>query len=218
MTAPTRKHPNHQDENQPNHRAAGASTDAPAKAPNRDRYGRDHKRNPFRIANAVVASFITVLFLGHAFMGELSLVFPVSKNLEPLVFVGLGALALHIILSAITTLDMWLSKTRPASDRKKKHQIKKWVFGVILLIIAGLHIVVMMTPAASLRASGQVIPALLLMGVAAIVLCVHICTGAKSVARDLNLPAEVRFPIRALAISLTLALCLAIALIIAFGI
>ena len=175
------------------------------------------RRSPVRVANGIAAAAITLLFTGHAFLGELSLVFPVPETLKPLVFAGLAAMGLHVILSLATTYVMYTDKERPASKRKKRHQWQKWLTGTAVLLAAGAHMVVMGTPAASLRANGQVGIALALMATTAVLLCVHICTGVKSLTHDLGLSPEWRLPLRALAMSLTVALCLAVVVVLAFG-
>ena len=171
---------------------------------------RPHTRA--RVANAVAACFIMLLFLVHACLGTLKLYWPeMPSSLEFIVWFGVAVIAIHIIISIATTYEMWTDTVRPPSDRKKRHQILKWVTGVLLVCAIVVHqlCVAQLLPPATVDM--LTLPALI---VTAILLCWHLFVGAKSLTRDLNLRYTLRTPMRVVSIVITVVVCVAVFLLI----
>ena len=142
-----------------------------------------------------------LLFLAHACLGTLKQFWPgMPSSLEWLVWVGVAVIGLHVLIVAGTTYEMWTDTVRPISDRKKQHQIKKWVTGGILLLAIVFHQVWL--------ASG--VWSIVIMAATAIALCVHLFTSMKSLTRDLGLSKKLRTPLRVAVIALTALICTAL--------
>jgi len=167
---------------------------------------------PARVFNAVAAGIIMLLFLVHACLGTLKLYWPeMPSNLEFIVWFGVAIIAVHVIASIVTTYEMWTDTVRPPSDRKKRHQILKWVTGILLLVSIVIHqlcVSELLPPAA---VDVLTLPALI---VTAILLCWHLFVGAKSLTRDLNLKSAFRTPLRVVFIVITVVVCAAVLVLI----
>ncbi|MBQ6586168.1 MAG: hypothetical protein IJH83_05105 [Coriobacteriales bacterium] len=164
---------------------------------NDDRY----PRSKLRTFGAWIALAITLLFLAHACLGTLRQFWPnIPSSLEWLVWVGVGLIGVHVVLAGATTYAMWTDTVRPPSERKKQHQIKKWVTGGILLLAAIFHQLWL----------GHGIWTQLIMALTAVALCVHLFTSMKSLTRDLGLSKAWRTPARTFVIALTVLICLAL--------
>ena len=171
-------------------------------------------KDPYRRVNALLAAVITLFFLIHGALGCLLLLFPgFPHEWAVIVWIGAALVGLHVVLSVITTLRMLTDTERPPSQRKKRHQVLKWVTGIVLLVCVILHLVLFRgqePPIDSLQAN---LVAAILMILLVVSLGVHICTGIKSLTRDLDLPKAIRTPLRLATV--LLALCLGAALLIA---
>ncbi|MDO5117535.1 MAG: hypothetical protein Q4D34_03520 [Eggerthellaceae bacterium] len=171
---------------------------------------RPHTRA--RVVNAVAACFIMLLFLVHACLGTLKLYWPdMPSSLEFIVWFGVAVIVFHVIASIVTTYEMWTDTVRPPSDRKKRHQVLKWVTGVLLacsIVVHQLCVAQLLPPAA---VDTLTLPALI---VTAILLCWHLFVGAKSLTRDLNLRGALRTPLRVMFIVITVVVCVAVFLLI----
>ncbi|MBQ6453011.1 MAG: hypothetical protein IJJ14_01480 [Coriobacteriales bacterium] len=162
-------------------------------------------RSKLRTIGAWVALSITLLFLAHACLGTLRQFWPnMPSSLEWLVWVGVGLIGLHVIIAAGTTYTMWTDTERPPSQRKRQHQIKKWVTGGILLLAIVFHQLWL----------GHGIWTQLIMAITAVALCVHLFTSMKSLTRDLGLSRTWRTPARSFVIVLTVLICIALLVLI----
>lgn len=165
-----------------------------------------------RRVNAWIAAGISALFFAHALLGCAVLGIPgFPSRLEWIVWVGVFAIVVHITLSIATTYFMLTDDVRPPSKRKKNHQLLKWITGGLLIASVVGHIVLgKMAGAGNAMAFTLVYVAL---GVTAILLCVHVFNGVKSLTRDLNLPSKLRLPIRIVAIALCVLICVFVILL-----
>lgn len=171
---------------------------------------RPHTRA--RVANAVAACFIMLLFLVHACLGTLKLYWPdMPSSLEFIVWFGVAVIVVHVILSIATTYEMWTDTVRPPSERKKRHQILKWVTGVLLACAIVVH---QLCVAQLLPSSVVDVLALPTLIVTAVLLCWHLFVGAKSLTRDLNLRGAFRTPLRVAVIVITVVVCIAVFILI----
>ncbi|MGN0073427.1 MAG: hypothetical protein ACI36W_06520 [Coriobacteriales bacterium] len=161
---------------------------------------RKHPRSPLRVANAWVAVVISLLFCVHLLLGAVFMLWPeMPTHFVWVVWLGVGTAALHVLMSAATTYTMFTDAVRPASQRKKSHQKLKWLTGTLLAAAVAAHQLSLgvLDPATAQDAE----PVLcLLMACAAVCLCVHLCTGVKSLTRDIGLPAAARTPFKVVAI------------------
>lgn len=167
-----------------------------------------YPKSTSRRVNAWLSVLVSVLFLLHSCMGAAYFVLPGMRT-APRLLLWLGVLLIlaHIVASIITTNQMLTDTVRPPSARKKRHQLKKWVTGVLFVLAAGVHI--------GAQANGvlQGASAVLLMAVVSVLLCVHLCTGVKSLTRDMALSPSLRWPLRLLAIAVSVLVC-AVALVV----
>ncbi|MGN0077784.1 MAG: hypothetical protein ACI36V_03260 [Coriobacteriales bacterium] len=172
---------------------------------------REYPRSRVRAANAWLAAGLGLLFCVHLLLGALLVLWPgMPSSLAWVVWIGAAAAAVHVALSAATTYTMFTDKERPASARKRAHQKLKWLTGVLLLAAVGLH---QLTLSGVIGAGEAAAPYGLpssdfavLLGAAAMIaagalLAVHLCTGVKSLTRDLDLPGAARTPIKAASIA-----------------
>ena len=150
----------------------------------KDNHGEEHeerKPTPLRTANGVVAAALCVIFAAHAILGSVKIANPAfSGRFVWVVWVGVGLVAVHIAMSIGTTVAMWRDTVRPPSNKKKRHQILKWVTGVAMLATAAAH---MLTGFPSAAWTG----AILMLGVAA-TLGWHMFVASKSLLKDLHVP------------------------------
>lgn len=117
-----------------------------------------------------------------------------SDGLSWVVWVGVGIIAVHMALSVGTTRQMLCDRSRPPSAKKKAHQLKKWVSGIAVGVIAVAHVLL------DFGSVAWAIVALLLD----VALATHVCISAKSLAKDLGLGSKSRYAVRVLAILVAL--------------
>ena len=170
----------------------------------------DRPPNPVRRANAIVIAVLLVFFLAHAILGAFALATGWRGSLEGIVWVGVAIIGVHIVLSAATTFHMFTDTKRPASANKRRHQVLKWITGVVFAAFVCEHMGGQSIDLANPSVASIAITVLLLAG-----LCWHVYTGTKSFTRDLRLPRSVRTPFRIVVIALSA--LLALALIFAFA-
>lgn len=150
------------------------------------------KDSTLRKVNAIAAGIIVVLFALHALLGTLKLSFAhMPSEYAALIWAGVVLVALHVVASIGTTAFMLTDKVHPASTAKKRHQLLKWVTGLLLAALAVAHVL--------LGFSARVVDVLL-----AAALAWHCYVGTKSLTRDLNLASQLRTPIRACVILIAL--------------
>lgn len=148
-----------------------------------------------RLVNAGVAALLVVAFLGHALFASAAGADAASRAPYPLLYCLLALAAVHIGLSVATTLLMWNDSVRPPSEKKKRHQVLKWMTGAVVLAVLCVHVV---HPA--------VVPAVT-WAVSAVLLAAfvwHGWTGMKSLARDLRVPGKAKVPLRIALVALAL--------------
>ena len=161
-----------------------AEAEAKAEAIAKTEGSAGKRRSPSRVANAWAALILVVIFCAHALLGALKQLVPgLPSALAWVVWVGVGAIVVHLILSGITTYDMWTDRKRPASPRKKRHQYLKWISGAAVLVCAAAHMLVVLAPGL-FPGSTHVLRHVLMIALAA-ALCWHIFISAKSLLKDL---------------------------------
>ena len=167
---------------------------------------KPYKKDPIRRANAIVAALLAAFFLVHAGLAAAKICgVNLGEAFKFTVWVGVGIIALHMILSLRTTQTMFADTERPPSTKKKQHQMLKWLTGGVLLVAVLFHFP---------SGSGSVLIYSLTLIVTAAALAWHVWTGTKSLTRDLNLPNSLRGVVRA--VTCTAAVVIAIALFFAF--
>lgn len=143
-----------------------------------------------RCINGVTALMLIVMFLIHAGMGAFFVNGLVFGEVRWIAWVGIGIIALHGLLSIGTTWRMFNDRMRPPSAKKKEHQIKKWITGIIIGVITIAHVLVPFGTAT------WVFVALLLDGAG----IVHICISSKSLVKDIKFPPQGKYVVRAVTI------------------
>lgn len=113
-----------------------------------------------------------------------------SDELNWAVWIGVGIIAVHVALSVGTTRQMLCGRSRPPSAKKKAHQLKKWVSGIAIGVIAAAHVLL------DFGSVAWAIVALLID----VALATHVCISAKSLAKDLGLGAKSKYAVRVFAI------------------
>lgn len=139
-----------------------------------------------RRANGIAALLLLAVFSAHAIMGTLFCFGVVSGGLSWIVWIGVGVIAVHVALSVVTTCQMLCDEARPPSAKKKAHQLKKWVSGIAVGVIAVAHVLL------GFESITWAVVTLLLDAV----LATHICISAKSLVGDLGLAPNWRHAIR----------------------
>lgn len=155
-----------------------------------------------RRANAIVALLIVLFFCAHEVLGALYLHDIVAEGTAWLVWVGIVAMVVHVALCIATTKQMLDDEKRPPSRRKKAHQAKKWVTGIVLSALVVLHALI--PDADAMWAVSTII--------LAVALAVHVCVSSKSLVKDLGLPSGYRFIPRVFIVAITLGCAIAVSL------
>lgn len=137
-----------------------------------------------RRINAAVAASLVVFFLVHACLGSIEQIQPIQSSLRWITWIFAGLILVHIALTVATSYYMMTDSVRPPSKAKVRHLILKWVSGGILLLLALLHV---------FGFSELRIP--LMVGLLGVIVW-HSFVGVKSLIRDLNMPRELKMPIR----------------------
>jgi len=158
-----------------------------------------------RYANGVVSALIVCFFLAHGTLGAVSLFTGNVSPLAWLVWVGVGLVAVHVALSALTSKQQLSDEEHPPSRRKVRHLALKWATGGLLAVAATAHVVIM-------RMGGDSafprVASVVVIVVVALALAVHLCVGAKSLLKDINVDRRHKMAFRVVVI----AFCVAFAL------
>ena len=152
---------------------------------------KPYKKDPIRRANAIVAALLAAFFLVHAGLAAAKICgVNLGETFKFTVWIGVGIVVLHVILSLRTTQTMFADTERPPSTKKKQHQMLKWLTGGVLLVAVLFHF-----------PSGEGAPTAysmaLIITVAALIW--QICTGVKSLTRDLGISNTWRTAVRVVA-------------------
>lgn len=153
-----------------------------------------------RWVNGVLSAIIGCFFLAHSLMGGASMAFGFESALKALAWAGVAGICAHVVLCAVTSYQMMTDTVRPPSSKKKRHMALKWATGALLLVTAAVHFTVLGTGSASasgVQASGAALALALL-----VVLAAHLCIGAKSLLKDLNIDRTYRTAFRAVVVVL----------------
>lgn len=145
------------------------------------------KSSLFRFLNGLAVAIVMLIIAVHMVAGALSLSLPIPTSLSWLIWVAIGLIAAHVVLSIVTSYQQLTDKERPPSENKKRHLALKWGTGILLLAAIIAHVEGMLSPIA-------------VMAVLAAVTALHVCVGAKSFLTDLNLDKRHRDAVRVAAI------------------
>lgn len=145
-----------------------------------------------RRANGIASLLLLTLFAAHAVMGALFYCGVFSGEASWVVWIGICIVAVHVALSVGTTLQMLHDKARPPSLKKKWHQAKKWISGVLVGVVGVAHVLTIVET----RLWFVIVLAL------DVALAAHICVSAKSLVKDLRLAPNLRYVIRVFAIAI----------------
>lgn len=143
-----------------------------------------------RRANAALAALLMLFCLVHPMISLAWLWLGFSDGLAWAAWTGVALCIAHIAASMITSKDMLSDAVRPPSKRKKGHLVRKWVTGCAIIALLAAHLLL----------NGNRALQTVLLSVFAVALAIHVCVGSKSLAKDLALPPNTRYAIRALAI------------------
>lgn len=165
---------------------------------------KPYKKDPVRRANAAVAAALAAFFLAHAGLAAAKICgVDLGETFKFTVWIGVGIVVLHVILSLRATQTMFNDTERPPSAKKKQHQMLKWLTGGVLAFAVLFHF-----------PSGEGVSfaytAALIVTAAA--LSWHICTGVKSLTRDLGISNMWRTIIRVVACAAAVAIAVALIL------
>ncbi len=145
---------------------------------------RDRIAATLRRFNAVVAACLVIFFFAHAALGAFSEATGYTSNLKWIVWIFAALVIVHMSLSLATSYYMVTDTLRPPSEAKIRHLALKWASGMLLLVLAVLHM---------LHIANLGVPLMIvLLGVIAW----HSFVGTKSLTRDLNLSRKLRIPLR----------------------
>lgn len=149
----------------------------------------EKKRSLPRRANGFVAGFLVVFFfLAHSLLGSLSLVAPISNNFAWIAWIGTSVVAVHVVLSVLTTREKLTQADKEPTLKKKLKIAARWATGLAIAAVAGLHITSIVLYGDSAVQSTQVGNVAVLVLV--VLLAVHVFLGIKSLVRDLGASKE----------------------------
>ena len=163
------------------------------------------KRVTARFANGVASACIVVVFLVHAALGTASVLTGLTSPFGWLVWVGVGLIVAHVGLCAVTSVQQLTDAQRPPSARKKRHLALKWATGVALALVAGLH--VMGVPLQGLGAISPRIASIGLLTILLAALAFHVCVGAKSLLKDIDVDRRYKMAFRVVVCVVAAACC-----------
>ena len=151
--------------------------------------GKEEKRSAPRRANGIVAALLVLFFLcAHGLMGSLSLAFPLTNHFTWLVWAATAFVVVHIVLSAIVTREKLFNPEKPPTTQKKLKIGLRWATGILIAAMVCMHVGSVVLYGDSVIQSTSVGKVSLLALIALI--AVHVCTGAKSLVRDLGASKE----------------------------
>ena len=157
-----------------------------------------------------VSAFVVVFFLVHGALGNAWSFGAIAGQFSWLVWVGVACIAVHVVLSVITSAEQLGDKERPPSARKKRHLALKWATGLALAAVAFVHVAggLLFGLPNGFSAVGNAV----LLAILCLALAVHACVGARSLLKDLNLDRRYKGAFR-----LVVCLCAAALAIVAFA-
>ena len=151
-------------------------------------------RSTARFVNGVISALVVSFFLAHSLLGALEGLVPLDGPATWVMWLGAGAVLVHVAASAVTSYGQLADAEFPPSPRKKRHLLLKWVSGGVLAGMAVAHIVCIQAFGPDSVQTSALSTALALVLVAA--LAVHSWIGAKSLVTDLGLSKGLMFPFR----------------------
>lgn len=155
------------------------------------------QQSKLRRVNGIVSALLVCLFLAHAILGSISLLYPIPRSFTFLIWGGVALVVVHIILCVATSRYMLTDTERPPSKKKKDHLVLKWVSGGLLILTVALHLSGFGNNLTSGFSNSYFALILILIAF----LASHEYVGIKSLLKDLDIDRRYRFP-------LCLAICL----------
>ena len=141
------------------------------------------KQSNTRIVNGVISAIIVCFFAAHGILGSVFAVAPFESSIAWAVWIGMALVALHIIVSIVTSYQQLTDAEFPPSARKKRHLVLKWATGILLLVAVGAHVFCIHAYGAA-AAQSSVTGAIATVAVAAM-FAIHTCVGGKSLLKDI---------------------------------
>ena len=160
------------------------------------------------MVNGIVSAIVVVFFVAHSILGGLESVTPLRSSAPWIIWIGVGAIVVHIAVSAVTSYEQLTDAEFPPSKRKKQHLALKWATGGVLAALAIAHIATTMLYGPDAVQASFAFSALVLMLVAA--LTIHMWVGAKSLVVDLGLSKSLILPFRVIVclVAVVVAMCI----------
>ena len=167
-----------------------------------------HKRSTTRLINGIIAAIVVCLFAVHGILGALETMLPIAPTLVWVVWFGVCLVGVHVLLSIATSYLQLTDTENPASARKKRHLLLKWITGVLLAIVIAIHIAnpaaragstgVLASPNALADSAALANPAALkiTLAVLAALLAWHIYVCMKSLLADIGIDSKWLVPLR----------------------
>ena len=143
-----------------------------------------------RRANAWVAAALTLFFFAHEGLGAMTGYGAAPSRWAMLIWAAACLSGLHVVFSILTTIRMATDDERPPSARKLRHQVLKWVTGIVLVLFVILHVIY---PFGASGIGGA------FAVIVAVALAAHVCVGAKSLAKDIGASAKLKRPLQVIA-------------------
>jgi len=143
------------------------------------------------VANGGLSALLLLGFMAHAALGSLLLSGAVGRPCGPAIWIGVGLIAAHLLLSGVASRQMLTDAQRPPSARKKRHLLWKWLSGAALALCCLWHVADSAGAVAGVEGA-FIARALLLLAAMA----VHALFGVKSLLKDLRLPRSGRMALR----------------------
>ena len=92
------------------------------------------KSTTARRLNGAIAAVILLVFVIHSLFANSPFSLP-----HIVVWTGCALIGAHVITCIVTSVAMLTDRERPASPKKKKHLVLKWVSGIALGAVACAH-------------------------------------------------------------------------------
>lgn len=164
------------------------------------------KGSKARFVNGIISALIVVFFAVHGILGSLAGLIGFKSSFSFLAWAGVAFVAMHVMACIVTSYQQLTDTVRPPSVQKKRHLVLKWITGIPLACTVAIHIVSIRLYGAGFvfTAQGAVLTIVL-----ALLLAWHMCVGAKSLLKDLNIDRKYRTVFRVCACCLAAFFCLA---------
>lgn len=149
------------------------------------------RRSRSRLVNGVLAAVIVVFFLVHGTLGSIKPFAGLGDAPTILMWCAVGIAVAHVVMSVVTSYQQLSDTVDPPSQKKRRHLALKWVTGAILVVAVVIHctgLVVADPHTAPLSA--------IVVVILAIALGAHLCVGAKSLLKDIQMDRRLRTPFR----------------------